>query len=72
MSADRRKKVVIIGGGPSALTAAYWLTSTDELRANWRRAAEWTPRMDAETRDREYKNWLKAVDRTMGWIDDES
>ncbi len=39
--------------------------------ANWRRAAEWTPHMDAETRDREYKNWLKAVERTMGWIDDD-
>jgi glycerol kinase len=27
--------------------------------------------MDAETRDREYKNWLKAVERTMGWLDDD-
>ncbi|MHA4815612.1 glycerol kinase, partial [Streptomyces aculeolatus] len=40
---------------------------TDTLRANWRRAAEWTPRMDEATRDREYNNWLKAVQRTMGW-----
>ncbi|GAA3071032.1 hypothetical protein GCM10020000_64560 [Streptomyces olivoverticillatus] len=29
------------------------------------------PRMDADTRDREYKSWLKAVERTMGWIEDE-
>jgi glycerol kinase len=55
----------------AGLAVGFW-SSTDELRANWRRAAEWTPRMDAETRDREYKNWLKAVERTMGWIDDES
>jgi glycerol kinase len=27
--------------------------------------------MDAETRAREYKNWLKAVERTMGWLDDD-
>lgn len=27
--------------------------------------------MDAATRDREYKSWLKAVERTMGWIEDE-
>ncbi len=29
------------------------------------------PRMDADTRDREYKSWLKAVERTMGWLEDE-
>ncbi|GAA2712866.1 MULTISPECIES: glycerol kinase GlpK [Streptomyces] len=55
----------------AGLAVGFW-PDTDALRANWRRAAEWTPRMDADTRDREYKNWLKAVERTMGWIDDES
>ncbi|MEV4434369.1 glycerol kinase GlpK [Streptomyces sp. NPDC049555] len=55
----------------AGLAVGFW-PDTDALRANWRRAAEWTPRMDAATRDREYKNWLKAVERTMGWIDDES
>jgi glycerol kinase len=55
----------------AGLAVGFW-NSTDDLRANWRRAAEWTPRMDAETRDREYKSWLKAVERTMGWLEDES
>jgi glycerol kinase len=54
----------------AGLAVGFW-TSTDDLRANWRRAAEWTPNMDAEKRDREYKSWLKAVERTMGWLDDE-
>jgi glycerol kinase len=27
--------------------------------------------MDADTRAREYKSWLKAVERTMGWVEDE-
>ncbi|GAA1906900.1 glycerol kinase GlpK [Streptantibioticus ferralitis] len=54
----------------AGLAVGFW-QDTDELRANWRRAAEWTPRMDADTRDREYKNWLKAVERTMGWIEEE-
>ncbi|MBC2878218.1 MULTISPECIES: glycerol kinase GlpK [Streptomyces] len=55
----------------AGLAVGFW-PDTDALRANWRRAAEWTPRMDADKRDSEYKNWLKAVERTMGWIDDES
>ncbi|CAM5559607.1 Glycerol kinase [Streptomyces violaceorubidus] len=54
----------------AGLAVGFW-NSTDDLRANWRRAAEWTPRMDADTRDREYKSWLKAVERTMGWLEDE-
>ncbi|MEV6579144.1 glycerol kinase GlpK [Streptomyces sp. NPDC051582] len=54
----------------AGLAVGFW-PDTDALRANWRRAAEWTPRMPAEQRDREYKNWLKAVERSMGWIDDE-
>lgn len=53
----------------AGLAVGYW-PDTDTLRANWRRAAEWTPRMDETTREREYKDWLKAVQRTMGWIED--
>lgn len=55
----------------AGLAVGFW-PDTDALRANWRRAAEWTPRMDADKRDREYKNWLKAVERTMGWIEEEN
>ncbi|MCF6523232.1 glycerol kinase GlpK [Streptomyces sp. JJ36] len=55
----------------AGLAVGFW-PDTDALRANWKRAAEWTPRMDAADRDREYKNWLKAVERTMGWIEEEN
>jgi glycerol kinase len=55
----------------AGLAVGFW-SSTDELRANWRRAAEWTPQMDPAERDREYALWLKAVQRTMGWLDEES
>ncbi|MFJ7208571.1 glycerol kinase GlpK [Streptomyces sp. NPDC098789] len=54
----------------AGLAVGFW-PDTDALRANWRRAAEWTPRMPADQRDREYKSWLKAVERSMGWVDDE-
>ncbi|MFJ9413795.1 glycerol kinase GlpK [Streptomyces sp. NPDC101227] len=54
----------------AGLAVGFW-PDTDALRANWRRAAEWTPRMDANTRDREYENWLKAVERSTGWIEEE-
>ncbi|CAL9583341.1 Glycerol kinase [Streptomyces sp. enrichment culture] len=54
----------------AGLAVGFW-SDVSELRANWRRAAEWTPEMDAADRDREYKLWLKAVQRTMGWLEEE-
>ncbi|MEV0375377.1 glycerol kinase GlpK [Streptomyces sp. NPDC050636] len=54
----------------AGLAVGFW-PDTDALRANWHRAAEWTPRMEAATRDREYKHWNKAVERSIGWIEEE-
>jgi glycerol kinase len=54
----------------AGLAIGFW-PDTEALRANWRRAAEWTPQMDAGQRDSEYRQWLKAVQSTMGWLDDE-
>ncbi|MGW4804316.1 glycerol kinase GlpK [Kitasatospora sp. NPDC004272] len=52
----------------AGLAVGFW-DGQETLRANWHRAAEWTPKMAADTREREHRNWLKAVERTMGWID---
>jgi len=54
----------------AGLAVGFW-PDLETLRANWHRAAEWTPRMAADVRDREYKNWLKAVERTMGWLEED-
>ncbi|GAB2742831.1 glycerol kinase GlpK [Kitasatospora kifunensis] len=54
----------------AGLAVGFW-NDLDTLRANWHRAAEWTPRMDEATREREYKKWLKAVERTMGWVEED-
>ncbi|MGP4110835.1 glycerol kinase GlpK [Streptomyces sp. 4N509B] len=54
----------------AGLAVGFW-SNIEDLRANWSRDAEWTPAMDAEERDREYKLWLKAVQSTMGWLEDE-
>jgi glycerol kinase len=55
----------------AGLAVGFW-PDLDTLRANWHRGAEWTPRMAKETREREHRNWLKAVERTKGWIDEDS
>ncbi len=52
----------------AGLAVGYW-ADTDTLRANWRRDARWEPAMAADVREREFANWRKAVDRTLGWVD---
>ncbi|MGW7354189.1 glycerol kinase GlpK [Streptomyces sp. NPDC054784] len=50
----------------AGLATGVW-SDLDELRAHWKRDAEWTPRMDAGEREREYANWRRAVERSFGW-----
>ncbi|MCF6525418.1 glycerol kinase GlpK [Streptomyces sp. JJ36] len=50
----------------AGLATGVW-SDLDELRAHWKKDAEWTPRMEPAVRDREYANWRKAVERSFGW-----
>jgi glycerol kinase len=52
----------------AGLAVGFW-KDFDELRANWGRDCEWTPRMDAARREKLYKDWKKAVTRTFDWVD---
>jgi glycerol kinase len=51
----------------AGLAVGYW-GSIEELRAHWHKAAEWQPQMDPAERDREYRQWKKAVERTFDWV----
>jgi glycerol kinase len=55
----------------AGLATGVW-SDLDELRSHWKRDTEWTPRMDAAVRDREYRNWKRAVERSFGWYEEES
>jgi len=52
----------------AGLAVGFW-RDYDELRANWGRDKEWTPKMDAKVREGLYSGWKKAVTRTFDWVD---
>jgi glycerol kinase len=52
----------------AGLAIGFW-KNLDELRNNWQIDKTWHPRLDNALRDKLYKGWLKAVDRTLGWVD---
>jgi glycerol kinase len=52
----------------AGLAVGFW-AAVEDLRANWQRDHEWTPKMDATTRNADYKLWKKAVTRTFDWVE---
>jgi glycerol kinase len=52
----------------AGLAVGFW-KDFDELRTNWGRDCEWTPRMESARREKLYKDWKKAVTRTCDWVE---
>jgi glycerol kinase len=53
----------------AGLSVGFW-ESPDELVALWEEDKRWTPRMAAQERERRVHFWKKAVDRSLGWLED--
>jgi glycerol kinase len=54
----------------AGLAVGFW-NDLEDLRTNWLVDKTWEPKMDAGTRAELYKGWLKAVQRTMHWVEHE-
>jgi glycerol kinase len=52
----------------AGLATGLW-KEVEDLRANWGKDHEWTPKMDAAHRDKIYAGWKKAVTRTFEWVE---
>ena len=54
----------------AGIAVGYWEGEQDVID-NWAEDKRWTPQMDADQRERLYRNWKKAVTRTFDWVDDD-
>jgi glycerol kinase len=54
----------------AGLAVGFW-SGLDELRENWQEDSRWTPQMDESERERQLRNWKKAVTKTFDWIDED-
>jgi glycerol kinase len=52
----------------AGLAVGFW-SDVEELRRNWSEDKTFHPAMDSAAREKAYKEWKKAVDRTFGWVD---
>ena len=55
----------------AGLAVGFW-GGLDELRRNWQADREWQPGGDEAARDRRYRDWKRAVERTLGWVEEEA
>jgi glycerol kinase len=53
----------------AGLATGFW-TNLEDLRQNWSVDRTWEPKMDAEERDRLYHDWRRAVERSLGWVEE--
>ncbi len=51
----------------AGLAVGFWKDES-ELCANWAMDKTWQPEMDSVKREKLYKGWLKAVERTFDWV----
>ena len=54
----------------AGLAVGYW-KNLDDLRQNWQEDKRWTPALDSTKRERLYRNWRKAVTKTLDWVDED-
>jgi len=52
----------------AGLAVGFW-HSTDELRAHWHEDRRWSPQWSDQQRADGYKDWKRAVERTLNWVD---
>jgi glycerol kinase len=52
----------------AGLAVGFW-EDMDELKKNWGRDKEWSPKMGAKHREGLYSGWKKAVTRAFDWIE---
>jgi glycerol kinase len=61
-------ETTVLGAAYAAgLATGYW-SNAEDLRTHWAESHRYEPAMDAETRERLYASWHKAVEKSFGWV----
>lgn len=58
-----------LGAAYAAGLAVGFFNGVEELCAQWSQAKSWLPQMEAERRERLYREWKKAVTRSFNWAE---
>ncbi|MGO1318148.1 MAG: glycerol kinase GlpK [Cellulomonadaceae bacterium] len=54
----------------AGIAVGFW-DGEQDVRDNWAEDKRWSPDVDADERDRQYRLWKKAVTKTFEWVDED-
>jgi glycerol kinase len=63
------RETTALGAAYAAGLAVKFFSGIDELRSKWAVDRTWEPGLDEAKREKEYRQWKKAVTRSFDWID---
>ena len=52
----------------AGLATGFW-GNLEDLRQNWNEDKRWDPRMNEAEREKYYRDWKRAVERTFDWVE---
>ncbi len=64
------KETTALGAAYAAGLATGFYANVDELRAQWSVDRTWHPVMETDRRERMFRFWKKAVERSFDWLED--
>jgi glycerol kinase len=62
-------ETTVLGAAYAAGLAVGFWESLEEIATHWAEDRTFSPDMDDEDRDRHFRDWRKAVERSMGWVE---
>jgi glycerol kinase len=54
----------------AGIAVGFW-NGEEDVRNNWAEGKRWAPSATKSERERQYRNWKKAVSKTLDWVDDD-
>ena len=67
----RVTETTALGAAYAAGIAVGFWSGTRDVVENWAEGRRWEPAMNGAERERLFRNWRKAVTRTLEWVDDD-
>ena len=55
----------------AGLAVGFW-KNTDELRGLWKEEKRWIPQISEDEREKLFRIWNKAVEKSLNWMDEDS
>ncbi len=65
----RISETTVLGAAFTAALAAGLFDGPEALRATWQADRRWSPQLGHSQREKGYRGWLKAVERSLGWVE---